>query len=62
MYPGTDIGRQGATVCYEYYDARTKAFWRALADESERDEELVVEPIVLQSIEPVKTRPKALVR
>jgi len=57
--------RQGATVCDEYFDARMKAFWRTLADESERDEEAedsVVEPIVLQPIEPMRTKPKPLAR
>ena len=52
-------------MCDEYYDARMKAFWRALAEDSELEEETdqgIVERIVLQPIEPVKPRPKALAR
>ncbi len=55
-------------MCDEYYDARMKAFWRALA-EAEPDEELdvddekpLVSPIVLEPIEPLKSKPKGLVR
>lgn len=52
-------------MCDEYYDVRMKAFWRALAEdaelEEEKDEELV-QPIVLQPIEPVKSKPKAIAR
>ena len=65
LYLRTDTAWQGATVCDEYYDARMKAFWRALADESERSdetEELVNEPIHLQPLESVKAKPKALAR
>ena len=52
-------------MCDEYYDARMKAFWRALAEDSELEEEMdqeTVEPIVLQPIEPVKLKAKALAR
>ena len=55
-------------MCDEYYDARMKAFWRALADvETEEDleaekEEPLVTPIALEPVEPQKTKPKALVR
>lgn len=52
-------------MCDEYYDGRMKAFWRALEEdaelEEEKDEELV-QPVVLQPIEPVKSKPKALAR
>lgn len=55
-------------MCDEYYDVRMKAFWQALA-EAEADEELDLEkdelrviPIVLEPVEPPKTRPKALLR
>ncbi len=54
-------------MCDEYYDARMKAFWRALAeaDEQEIDEkedEPIVQPLVLEISEPQKAKPKTLVR
>jgi len=57
-------------MCDEYYDARTKAFWRALADESEletdarekEESEATERPIVIQPIELPKAKPKALLR
>lgn len=52
-------------MCDEYYDARMKAFWRTLAEDAELDEEKeaeLVQPILLQPIEPVKSKPKALAR
>ena len=54
-------------MCDEYYDARTKAFWRALADESERgldanEEPEEQRPIVIQPMDIPKAKPKALLR
>ena len=54
-------------MCDEYYDARMKAFWRALAeaDEQEIDEkedEPIVQPLVLEIAEPQKAKPKTLLR
>ncbi len=59
----------GATsMCDEYYDARVRAYWRAL-EEAKTDEELetgedelVIKPVVLEPLEPQKLKPKALVR
>ena len=54
-------------MCDEYYDARMKAFWRALAEADEReidekDEEPIVQPLVLEIVEPPKAKPKTLLR
>ncbi len=53
-------------MCDEYYDARTRAFWRAL-EEEKADEELeaaeddpIVKPIAIETLEPPKAKPKAL--
>lgn len=68
MYAGTRYEAEGAVMCDEYYDARMKAFWRALAEadeEQERDIETIDPigtPIVLQPIEPARAKPKPLVR
>ncbi|HYS73218.1 MAG TPA: hypothetical protein VEO96_04465 [Thermoplasmata archaeon] len=66
MYPPSAEGPKGATMCDEYYDARMRAFWRALAEE-EADEELeaaeddpIVKPIAIETLEPRKAKPKAL--
>jgi len=67
LYFPRDVGDEGAAMCDEYYDARTKAFWRALAevDEQELDEKVdepIVQPLVLEIAEPQKAKPKTLVR
>ena len=54
-------------MCDEYYDARMKAFWRAVAEESdleldEKEGEPAERPIVIDSIELPKAKPKALLR
>ena len=53
-------------MCDEYYDTRMKAFWRAVAEESELEldekEEATPEPIRIDSIELPKVKPKALLR
>ncbi len=54
-------------MCDEYYDARMKTFWRALAEADEREidekeDEPIVQPLVLEIAEPQKSRPKTLVR
>lgn len=52
-------------MCDEYYDARMKAVWRALAEGADLDEEKeeeLVQPIVLQPLEPARSKPKALAR
>ncbi len=52
-------------MCDEYYDARMKAFWRALADEEEKleaDEEPIPDPIVIEPLGPHKPTPKPLAR
>src|SRR5712691_10117239 len=36
LYFRRHVVDEGATMCDEYYDARMKAFWRALAEEDER--------------------------
>jgi len=58
---------EGAAMCDEYYDVRMKAFWRALAEADEREidekeDESIVQPLVLEVVEPQKAKPKALVR
>ncbi len=66
MYPLSAGGPEGAAMCDEYYDARTRAFWRAL-EEEKADEELeaaeddpIVKPIAIETLEPPKAKPKAL--
>jgi hypothetical protein len=57
--------QEGAAMCDEYYDARMKAVWRALAEGADLDEEKeeeLVQPIVLQPLEPARSKPKALAR
>jgi len=54
-------------MCDEYSDARVRAFWRAVAEESELDvdskeEEEIRQPIVIDSIELPKAKPKTLLR
>lgn len=54
-------------MCDEYYDERTKAFWRAMVGDRDRDreedkDEEIESPILLPKIEPVKSKPKMLVR
>jgi hypothetical protein len=52
-------------MCDEYYDERTKAFWRAMVGDRDLKEEKdeVMEPLnLLPQIEPVKSKPKMLVR
>jgi hypothetical protein len=54
-------------MCDEYYDERMKTFWRSLASESdiELDEEKAEEierPIVIDSLDLPKAKPKALLR
>jgi hypothetical protein len=54
-------------MCDEYYDERMKAFWRALADESQTDreaeqEEELPRPIAIEPLELPKAKPKALLR
>jgi len=58
-------------MCDEYYDARMKALWRAIAEEdAERNEDVPREedrdldlgkPIVIASVEPHKPKPAARV-
>ena len=55
-------------MCDEYYDARMKAFWRAIAEaeepeprDLEADERFPI-PIALQPVERATSKPKALVR
>ena len=67
LVSSTKYGAEGGAMCDEYYDARMKAFWRALADESEEelDEEKEIEtpkPIVIDTLELPKAKPRALVR
>ena len=67
LYFHRDVGAEGAAMCDEYYDARMKAFWRALAEADEReidekDEEPIVQPLVLEIVEPPKAKPKTLLR
>jgi len=54
-------------MCDEYNDARMKAFWRAVAEESEleideKEDEATERPIVIDSIDSPKSKPKALLR
>jgi predicted acetyltransferase len=54
-------------MCDEYYDARMKAFWRAVAEDSEieldeKEDAATERPIVIDSIELPKAKPKALLR
>ena len=54
-------------MCDEYYDARMKAFWRAVAEDTElevdeKEDEQAERPIVIDSIDLPKTKPKALLR
>ena len=58
---------QGAPMCDEYYDARMKAFWRAVAEDTElevdeKEDEQAQRPIVIDSIDLPKAKPKALLR
>ena len=53
-------------MCDEYYDARMRALWRAL-EEEKSDEELeaaeddpIVKPITIETLEAPKAKPKAL--
>ena len=67
LYFPRHVADEGATMCDEYYHARMKAFWRALAEEDERaiDEEEdkpIVQPLVLEIAEPHKPKPKTLAR
>jgi len=67
LYFRRHVVDEGATMCDEYYDARMKAFWRALAEEDERaidekEDEPIVQPLVLEIAEPHKAKPKALAR
>ncbi len=67
LYFQRDVDDGGATMCDEYYDARMKAFWRALAETDEREidekeDEPIVQPLVLEISEPQKAKPKTLVR
>src|SRR5712692_5815897 len=59
LYFPRDVGDEGAAMCDEYYDARMKAFWRAVAEADEREvdekeEEPIVQPLVLEIVEPQK--------
>ena len=53
-------------MCDEYYDARMRAFWRALEEEKAEEEleaaedEPIVKPIAIETLEPPKAKPKAL--
>ena len=54
-------------MCDEHYDARMKAFWRAVAEDSEieldeKKDDATERPIVIDSIEPTKAKPKGLLR
>ena len=54
-------------MCDEYYDARMKAFWRAVAEDSEleldvKEDDATERPIVIDSIDRPKAKPKALLR
>ena len=54
-------------MCDEYYDARMKAFWRAVAEDSEieldeKKDDATERPIVIDSIELTKAKPKGLLR
>ena len=67
LYARRVCGGEGAGMCDEYYDARMKAFWRALADadelkNEEKEDEPIVKPIAIEPLEPFKAKPRALVR
>src|SRR5207245_9590421 len=67
LYARRVCGGEGAAMCDEYYDARTKALWRALADadeveNEEREDEPIVKPIWIEPHEPLKRKHRALVR
>ncbi len=54
-------------MCDEYYDARMRAFWRALEEEKSEEaleaaDEPIVKPIAIETLEPPKAKPKALLR
>jgi hypothetical protein len=54
-------------MCDEYSDARMQAFWRALVEsdeleDEEKEDEQIVKPIVIEPLEPLKSKPRALVR
>ena len=54
-------------MCDEYYDARMKAFWRVVAEDSEleldeKEGDATERPIVIDSIDLPKAKPKALLR
>jgi hypothetical protein len=53
-------------MCDEYHDARMKAFWRALGQEAEleddKEEREIESLITIQPAEPTKGNRKALVR
>jgi hypothetical protein len=51
-------------MCDEYYDERTKAFWRAmLGDEELEEKDEKVDPLAApMKFEPTKPKPKMLVR
>jgi len=67
LYFPRHVVDEGATMCDEDYDARMKAFWRALAEEDERaideeEEKPIAQPIVLEIAEPHKPKQKPLAR
>ena len=55
-------------MCDEYYDARMKAWWRAVEEEQadeeheKENEEPIAKPILLDSVPRVTSKPKALTR
>jgi hypothetical protein len=52
-------------MCDEYYDERTKAFWRAMVgdrDLKEEKDEVIERSNLPPLIEPTKAKPKMLVR
>jgi hypothetical protein len=64
----TDYGaKEGAAMCDEYSESRVRAYWRAIADESERGldeakEEETIRPIGIDSPTLSKPKPKTLAR
>src|SRR5439155_15264561 len=65
IVPGLRVA--GAPMCDEYYDERLKAFWRAVAEDSEieldeKKDDATERPIVIDSIDLSKAKPKALLR
>ena len=65
--PSKTYRDQVPQMCDEYYDARMKAFWRAVAEESdleldEKEGEPAERPIVIDSIELPRAKPKSLLR